>query len=55
MEDVGKGLSTREWIHRLVDVVEDERDLETLKWMAQQVAARSLNRKYKEEHKDEAH
>lgn len=47
-------MEKRELIHRMVDAVEDE-DLDTLKWLVQQVAARSLNRKYKEENKDEAH
>lgn len=47
-------MEKRELIHRMVDAVEDA-DLDTLKWLVQQVAARSLNRKYKEENKDEAH
>lgn len=42
-------LSTKEWIHRLVDVIEDEGDLETAKWLLQPYAARSLNKKYMEE------
>ena len=54
MKNTEDGMTTKEWIHRMVDAVEDE-DLDTLKWLVQQVAARSLNRKYKEENKDEAH
>ena len=54
MKNTEDGMTTKEWIHKMVDAVEDE-DLATLKWLVQQVAARSLNRKYKEENKDEAH
>lgn len=42
-------LTTREWIHKLVDVIEDEKDLDIVKWLVQQYAARSLNNKHKEE------
>lgn len=41
-------MTTREWLHRLIDLIEDEGDLETLKWLTQPYAARSLNKKYKE-------
>ena len=44
-----KAMSTREWIHRLVDVIEDEGDLAMVKWLLQSYAARSLNKKYREE------
>lgn len=46
------GLALREWIHRLVEVV-DEGDLDAVKWLVQPYAARALNKKYKEEHQNE--
>lgn len=55
MKNTEDGMTTKEWIHKLVEAIEDEGDLATVKWLVQQVAARSLNRKYKEENKDEAH
>lgn len=45
--------TTREWIHKLVDVIEDERDLEAVKWLLQRYAARALNNKYREGNQDE--
>lgn len=48
-----KAMSTRAWIHRLVDVIEDEGDMEMVKWLLQPYAARSLNKKYREEHSHE--
>jgi hypothetical protein len=42
-------MSDREWIHKLVDMIEDKGDLAMVKWLLQPYAARSLNRKYREE------
>lgn len=42
-------LTTREWLHKMIDQIEDEGDLDMLKWLTQPYAARSLNKKYKEE------
>lgn len=47
------GKTTREWIHKLVDLIEDEGDLDALKWLTQRCAARSLNNRYREEHQNE--
>lgn len=41
-------MTTREWLHRLIDLIEDEGDLEALKWLTQRCAARSLNKKHME-------
>ena len=43
-----EGLTTREWLHRMIDLIEDEGDLDMLKWLTQPYVARSLNKKYKE-------
>ena len=42
-------MSDREWIHKLVDMIEDKVDLAMVKWLLQPYAERSLNRKYREE------
>ena len=42
-------MKTREWLHRMIDLIEDEGDLEALKWLTQRCAARSLNNRYREE------
>ena len=44
-----EGKNTRAWIHKLVDVIEDESDLEAVKWLVQPYAARALNNKSREE------
>ena len=49
MKNTEDGLSMREWVHKLVDMIEDEGDLAMVKWLLQPYAARSLNRKYREE------
>ena len=41
-------LTTREWLHKMIDQIEDEADLDMLKWLTQPYAARSLNKKYLE-------
>ena len=41
-------MTLREWIHRLVDVVDDG-DLDAVKWLVQPYAARALNKRYREE------
>lgn len=38
----------RAWLHRYADLI-DEADLEDVKMVLQQYAARALNRKYREE------
>lgn len=48
-----ESMTTREWLHRMIDLIEDEGDLDMLKWLTQPYVARSLNKKYKEEHKHE--
>lgn len=48
-----EGLTTREWLHKMIDLIEDGGDLDMLKWLATPYMARSLNKKYKEEHKYE--
>lgn len=44
-----ESMSDREWIHKLVDMIEDKGDLAMVKWLLQPYAARSLNNKYREE------
>lgn len=46
-------MTTREWLHRMIDLIEDEGDLEALKWLTQPYVARSLNNRYKEERNHE--
>ena len=45
-----EGPTTREWLHRMIDLIENEEDLDKVKWLTQPYVARSLNKKYKEEH-----
>ena len=45
-------ISTRSWLHRYVDLI-DEADLPEVKMVMQQYAARAMNKKYREEHKNE--
>ena len=45
-------ISTRDWLHRYADII-DEADLPEVKMVMQQYAARALNKKYMEEHKNE--
>ncbi len=54
MQSTEECLSTREWIHKMVDMIEEEGDLVMVKWLLQPYAARSLNKKYKEEENNEA-
>lgn len=53
MENTNATMSTREWIHRMVEMIEDEGDLAMVKWLLQPYVARSLNRKYREENTHE--
>jgi hypothetical protein len=53
MKNTEDGMSNREWIHKLVDMIEDEGDLAMVKWLVQPYAARALNKKYKEEQNHE--
>ena len=46
-------MTTREWLHKMIDQIEDEKDLDMLKWLTQPYAARSLNKRYKEEQNHE--
>lgn len=48
-----EGLTTREWLHRMIDLIEDEGDLDMLKWLTQPYVARSLNNQYRKEHTHE--
>ena len=45
-------ISNREWLHRYADLI-DEADLMEVKTVMQQYAARAMNKKYKEERKNE--
>ena len=45
-------ISNREWLHRYVDLI-DEADLPEVKMIMQQYAARAINKKYREERKNE--
>lgn len=54
MERTEERLSTREWIHKMVDMIQDEGDLAMVKWLIQPYVARSLNKKHKEEETHEA-
>lgn len=45
-------ISNREWLHRYADLI-DEVDLPEVKMIMQQYAARSMNKKYREDHKNE--
>ena len=54
MKNTEDGMSNREWIHKLVDMIEDEGDLATVKWLLQPYVARSLNKKYEEGKNHEA-
>ena len=54
MKNTEDGMTTKEWIHKLVEAIEDEGDLVTVKWLVQPYAARSLNKKYEEEKNHEA-
>ena len=54
MDNTEKGISTREWVHRLVDIIEDEGDLAMVKWLLQPYAAKSLNKKHEEENNHDA-
>ena len=49
-----ESMTTREWLHRMIDLIEDEGDLDMLKWLTQPYVARSLNKKHKEEETHEA-
>ncbi len=40
-------MTDREWIHKLVEVIDDEY-LDDVKWMIQVFAAKSLNKKLKD-------
>lgn len=42
-------MTTKEHVIRLVEAIEDEDDLEMVKRLVQGYAARSLNKRYKEE------
>lgn len=44
--------SKRDWLHRMIDMI-DEEDLDMVKWLTQPYVARALNKKYREEHKNE--
>lgn len=48
-----KGRTNREWLHEMIDMIEDEGDLAMVKWLVQPYVARALNKRYKEEHKNE--
>lgn len=54
MESTNATMSNRDWAHKLVDMIEDENDLAMVKWLLQPYAARSLNKKYREENTHEA-
>ena len=54
MECTEECLSTREWIHKMVNMIQDEGDLAMVKWLMQPYVARSLNKKHKEEETHEA-
>lgn len=41
-------MTTREWLHHMIDLIEDEGDLDALKWLTQRCAARSLNRRWRQ-------
>lgn len=43
---------TRRWLHRYAEII-DESDLPEVKMVMQQYAARALNKKYREEHRNE--
>lgn len=45
-------ISNREWLHRYADIIE-ESDLPEVKMVMQQYAARAMNKKYREDHKNE--
>ena len=45
-------INNREWLHRYADLI-DEADLMEVKMVMQQYAARAMNKKYKEERKNE--
>lgn len=45
-------ISNREWLHRYADLI-DEADLMEVKMVMQQYAARAMNKKYREDHKNE--
>ena len=45
-------INNREWLHRYADLI-DETDLPEVKMIMQQYAARSMNKKYREERKNE--
>lgn len=42
-------MTTKDYIIRLVEAIEDENDMETVKRLVQGYAARSMNKRYKEE------
>lgn len=46
-------MTNREWLHKMIDLIEDEGDLAMLKWLMQPYAAKSLNKKYREERNHE--
>lgn len=54
MESTNATMSNREWIHKMVEMIEDEGDLAMVKWLLQPYVARSLNKKYREENTHEA-
>lgn len=45
-------ISTRSWLHRYADLI-DEEDLPDVKMVMQQYVARAMNKKYREERKNE--
>lgn len=45
-------INNREWLHRYADLI-DEADLMEVKMVMQQYAAQAMNKKYREDHKNE--
>ena len=43
------GMTKKEWMHKLVDVIDNEYDQDTVIWLLKAYAARSLNHKNKED------
>ncbi len=43
-----KGRTNREWLHEMIDMIEDEGDLAMVKWLVQPYVARALNKRWRE-------
>lgn len=46
-------MTTKDYIIRLVEAIEDENDMETVKRLVQGYAARSMNKRYNDEKKED--